>query len=85
MSLGHGNRLVVIEIVNRCPIGTPYRRAKGTPLRSGGLVDAVRVFRAAGGAGGASAIGGLRVPVSGKDVEDHPSVEVASVAAVGDR
>ena len=37
--------------VNRRSIGTPYRRAKGTPLQLRGLVDAGRVFRAAGGVG----------------------------------
>ena len=37
--------------VNRRSIGTPYRRAKGTPLRLCGSVDAGRVFRAAGGVG----------------------------------
>lgn len=39
------------QIVNRRSIGTPYRRAKGTPLQLRGLVDAGRVFRAAGGVG----------------------------------
>ncbi len=38
-------------VVNRRSIGTPYRRAKGTPLQLRGLVDAGRVFRAAGGVG----------------------------------
>ena len=37
--------------VNRRSIGTPYRRAKGTPLRLRGSVDAGRGFRAAGGVG----------------------------------
>ena len=38
-------------IVNRRPIGTPYRRAKGTPVGLRGSVDAGRRFRAAGGVG----------------------------------
>jgi integrase len=38
-------------IVNRRSIGTPYRRAKGTPLLSWWVVDAGRGFRAAGGVG----------------------------------
>jgi len=37
--------------VNRRPIGTPYRRAKGTPFVLRGSVDAGRRFRAAGGVG----------------------------------
>ena len=37
--------------VNRRSIGTPCRRAKGTPLQLRGSVDAGRGFRAAGGAG----------------------------------
>ena len=37
--------------VNRRPIGTPYRRAKGTPVGLRGSVDAGRRFRAAGGVG----------------------------------
>ncbi|MGE0652531.1 MAG: hypothetical protein AB7P12_12390, partial [Alphaproteobacteria bacterium] len=38
-------------IVNRRPIGTPYRRAKGTPFGLRGTIDAGRRFRAAGGVG----------------------------------
>jgi transposase len=38
-------------VVNRRSIGTPYRRAKRTPLPLCGLVDAGRMFRAAGGVG----------------------------------
>jgi N-acyl-L-homoserine lactone synthetase len=38
-------------LVNRRSIGTPYRRAKGTPLLSWWVVDAGRGFRAAGGVG----------------------------------
>ncbi|MBK6801985.1 MAG: hypothetical protein IPG83_11035 [Novosphingobium sp.] len=41
----------LFQFVNRRSIGTPYRRAKGTPLQLRGLVDAGRVFRAAGGVG----------------------------------
>jgi type I restriction enzyme R subunit len=37
--------------VNRRSIGTPYRRAKGTPLLRCWVVDAGRGFRAAGGVG----------------------------------
>ena len=37
--------------VNRRSIGTPYRRAKGTPLLRWWVVDAGRGFRAAGGVG----------------------------------
>ena len=37
--------------VSRRSIGTPYRRAKGTPLRLCGSVDAGRGFRASGGVG----------------------------------
>ncbi len=37
--------------VNRRPIGTPYRRAKGTPVGLRGSVDAGRRFRAAAGVG----------------------------------
>lgn len=40
-----------ILTVNRRSIGTPYRRAKRTPLPLCGLVDAGRMFRAAGGVG----------------------------------
>ena len=40
-----------INGVNRRSIGTPYRRAKGTPLLSWWVVDAGRGFRAAGGVG----------------------------------
>ena len=39
------------EDVNRRPIGTPYRRAKGTPLGLRGTIDAGRRFRAAAGVG----------------------------------
>ncbi len=39
------------RVVNRRSIGTPYRRAKGTPLLSWWVVDAGRGFRAAGGVG----------------------------------
>jgi len=41
----------VASVVNRLSIGTPYRRAKGTPLPSCGSVDVGRVLRAAGGVG----------------------------------
>ena len=41
----------VFSYVNRRSIGTPYRRAKGTPLLSWWVVDAGRGFRAAGGVG----------------------------------
>jgi transposase InsO family protein len=44
-------RAVGTRAVNRLSIGTPYRRAKGTPLPWCGLVGAGRVFRAAGGVG----------------------------------
>ncbi len=47
----HGGTHVGTFGVNRRSIGTPYRRAKGTPLQLRGLVDAGRVFRAAGGVG----------------------------------
>ena len=40
-----------LETVNRRSIGTPYRRAKGTPLLRCWVVDAGRGFRAAGGVG----------------------------------
>lgn len=39
------------KLVNRRSIGTPYRRAKGTPLLRCWVVDAGRGFRAAGGVG----------------------------------
>jgi len=41
----------IILTVNRRSIGTPYRRAKGTPLLRCWVVDAGRGFRAAGGVG----------------------------------
>jgi transposase len=41
----------VLMLVNRRPIGTPYRRAKGTPFALRRTVDAGRVFRAADGVG----------------------------------
>ena len=40
-----------LKTVNRRSIGTPYRRAKGTPLLRCWVVDAGRGFRAAGGVG----------------------------------
>ena len=46
-----GEHSVIAGNVNRRPIGTPYRRAKGTPLALRGTVDAGRRFRAAGGVG----------------------------------
>jgi hypothetical protein len=46
-----GATLRFLPPVNRRSIGTPYRRAKGTPLPLCGSVDAGRVFRAAGGVG----------------------------------
>ena len=42
---------VYVFAVNRRPIGTPYRRAKGTPFALRGSVDTGRRFRAAGGVG----------------------------------
>jgi 2-polyprenyl-6-methoxyphenol hydroxylase-like FAD-dependent oxidoreductase len=48
------NRILGIpeaEFVNRRSKVTPYRRAKGTPLRDGPFVDAGRKFRSAGGVG----------------------------------
>ena len=47
----HPYRQAWVERVNRRPIGTPYRRAKGTPLALRGSVDAGHRFRAAGGVG----------------------------------
>ena len=40
-----------VMIVNRRPIGTPDRRAKGTPLAMRRSVDEGREFRPAGGVG----------------------------------
>ena len=45
------NLVIFVFVVNRRPIGTPYRRAKGPPLRLRGSVDAGRRFCAAGGVG----------------------------------
>ena len=42
---------ITLKNVNRRPIGTPYRRAKGTPFALRGSVDTGRRFRAAGGVG----------------------------------
>jgi hypothetical protein len=43
--------VIARQDVNRRSIGTPYRRAKGTPLLRWWVVDAGRGFRAAGGVG----------------------------------
>jgi len=52
-SEGVASTTVVRQVadVNRRSIGTPYRRAKGTPLLRCWVVDAGRGFRAAGGVG----------------------------------
>jgi MerR family mercuric resistance operon transcriptional regulator len=44
-------RLADLKRVNRRSIGTPYRRAKGTPLALHRSIDVGRGFRAAGGVG----------------------------------
>ena len=51
MLVATDHRHYVDQTVNRRPIGTPYRRAKGTPFVLRGSVDAGRRFRAAGGVG----------------------------------
>ena len=44
-------RTIKFADVNRRSIGTPYRRAKGTPLALHRSIDVGRGFRAAGGVG----------------------------------
>jgi hypothetical protein len=49
--VGEEGSCAPIVRVNRLSIGTPYRRAKGTPLLKWWVVDAGRSFRAAGDVG----------------------------------